>query len=95
MPNPNSFTPDPDVLAAACKVLSKERALQIREMVKWRAGGCLTQRTPPAGPDASKAEDAHIRAVWDSIPNGSSSWSTALDAVVNYERPETGTQDKE
>ena len=73
-------------LVAACEVISPERAAELHELLKWKHGGCLHRERPP-GAELTNAEDQAIRAVWDTIPDGSASWMTAFYAILNHNSP--------
>ena len=83
----SNFSPrEREVLEAACKLISPERALAMQQLLNWKHGGCLSVRQRPAIPDVTAEEDAAIRAVWDAIPDGSSSWMTAFFRILNARR---------
>ena len=73
-------------LDVACKVVSGERAEELQRLLNWEHGGCLTRRERPNVPALTPEEDQAVRAVWDAIPNGSSSWMTAFYRILNARR---------
>ena len=83
MKTPMSFEPDSEVLANASVIVPAERAVALRELTRWKNGGCLTIRQRPDIPDVTEEEDDAINTVWNTIPNGSSCWSTALDCLCD------------
>jgi hypothetical protein len=73
-------------LTAACEIISPERAEQMHEILKWNHGGCLMRERPKIA-DVSATERQAVRAVWDTIPDGSSSWMTAFYRILNHHKP--------
>ena len=68
---------------AACQVIDRQRARDIRRLKHWQHGmcGCLNAVQPNA-PDVTPEEEAAIQALWDTLP-GSSCWMTALYMLCN------------
>lgn len=69
-------------LATAQQAISAERAEQILNVKNWEHGGCLSGNPCPF-PRVTAKEHAAIKALWDSIPDGSSSWMTAFYRLRN------------
>ena len=70
----------------ACSVIAPARASELHRLLNWQNGGCLSVRQRPDIPELTPEEDQAIRAVWDAIPDGSSSWMTAFYRILNARR---------
>jgi hypothetical protein len=78
---PGRFSAGKEALEFAKKCISTTRAEQLRQLLPSQ--GVFRSDKPPI-PAASTEEDVAIRAVWATIPSGSSSWSTALEVLCDY-----------
>ena len=81
-PNCQSIIAARNAMDSACQLIPLSRAEQIKQLKHWQNGGVLTNRERPDIPAVTAEEDAAIRAVWDAIPDGSSSWMTALYEII-------------
>ncbi len=69
-------------LESACAMISRVRAQEMLCLWNWKHGGCLSVREPPDVADITTAERQVVQAVWDAIPDGSSSWMTAFYRIL-------------
>ena len=76
-------------LGVAEEAITAERAEQLLRVMNWRNGGCLSKPDCPF-PDITEEERQVIHRLWDSIPEGSSCWMTALYRLLNS-RPRSTT----
>ena len=67
---------------SACAMISRVRAQEMLCLLNWKHGGCLSVREPPDVADITTAERQVVQAVWDAIPDGSSSWMTAFYRIL-------------
>ena len=73
-------------LKQACALIPLSRAEEILRLLNWKHGGCLTLRERPKVAELTAAEEKAIRALWNTIPDGSSSWMTAFYRVLHNQR---------
>ena len=79
------FTPGQTALSFAWGRISASRANELKDLIhSWGGVVMLTGKSAIRRP--TPAEDTAIRAVWATIPHGSSSFSTAVNAIVDTER---------
>ena len=71
-------------LESACAMISRARAQEMLCLLNWKHGGCLSVREPPDVAGITTAERQVVQAVWDAIPDGSSSWMTAFYRILSH-----------
>ena len=74
-------------LQRAAELINPQRAEDIRRLLNWKNGGCLSRDSLP--PDADKIsgeEDAAIRALWHTLP-GTACLMDAIHLLINNQEP--------